>query len=52
MDPNAALERIRGLVNRMLDDEENPDGQELAELFEGLDQWISSGGFIPTDWLK
>jgi hypothetical protein len=25
---------------------------EMAEVFEGLDEWIMKGGFMPKDWLS
>jgi len=59
MDPNKALERMRELASRIVDAnpewEENTrfvleDCTELAELFCGLDEWISKGGFLPQAW--
>lgn len=49
MDPNATLARLRELA---------ADGthltmtetEEMAELFEALDAWMSKGGFMPSDW--
>ena len=45
MDPDAALEEIRALMN----DGDSADVR-LIELFEGLDQWLSQGGFPPAPW--
>ena len=54
MDPNANLAEQRRIVERMLDNEENPDylddAQRLAELVEALDGWITKGGFLPKAW--
>lgn len=58
MDPNEALKVIRRIVNACND----PDGrvfgaltprewlEELAEHVDGLDEWLSKGGFLPSDW--
>ncbi|WP_330182739.1 hypothetical protein OHB26_03205 [Nocardia sp. NBC_01503] len=59
MDPNAALTRIRDLIGEA--DALNPhvcfDHNEVArilyaltEVVEGLDDWITDGGFLPEDW--
>lgn len=58
MDPNATLENIRRLVERITvaaDRGDNPrhiaeDGAELAEAVGNLDEWLSRGGFPPRDW--
>lgn len=56
MDPNAALAEIRKLVERASDLESFPRPDpaelltELAEAVEGLDEWLSKGGFLPTAW--
>ena len=68
MDPNAALEQLRKQVVdtlSMLDAESRPDHysmedmdgvfdklDRLATTFEHLDDWISSGGFLPDSWQK
>lgn len=58
MDPNAALAEIRKLVERASDLESFPRPDpaelltELAEAVEGLDEWLSKGGFLPTAWNK
>ena len=66
MDPNQTLKNLRSLVeavNAELDDSENlgPSrlastdlvccAHELAQHFEALDQWITSGGFLPEAWM-
>lgn len=51
MDPNAALEQIRRLVRDQLTACDG-DGYELAEAFDGLDGWLSKGGFPPDAWTR
>ena len=53
MDPNEALKKMRALVKKVLHDEPSgpyPDIEEMFESFEALDERLSSGGFLPTDW--
>lgn len=50
MDPNETLEQLRGEVELL------PEGMHslplLIELWEGLDTWLSAGGFLPSDWAR
>ena len=59
MDPNAALKLLRELRYSIVQnlDSESPDEDELmekasemADAFEGLDQWLTKGGFLPHEW--
>jgi hypothetical protein len=54
MDPNTALRNIRALcrdIDRASINAEVLDlAEELAQHIEGLDQWLSAGGFPPADW--
>jgi hypothetical protein len=64
MDPNEALKRLREIMPRLqawAEAEEwsiapsdltqhDTDLAEVVETFEGLDQWLSKGGFLPADW--
>ena len=62
MDPNEALRLIRAYIKQMRV-EDQPGGaggapgrfiqhaRDLAETFEGLDEWLSRDGFLPTDWM-
>lgn len=64
MDPNEALRAIRLYVERIkagpaspadLDDNELAEwwldeAEQLATHVEGLDQWLSRNGFLPTAW--
>lgn len=57
MDPDKCLETCRSLAKKILQEADmerihTDKGERLAELFEGLDTWISSGGFLPKDWKK
>lgn len=47
MDPNEALAEIREIC---IGNPASIDGDRLAELIQGLDGWITNGGFLPTDW--
>jgi hypothetical protein len=49
MDPNATLAIIRANVSAIVWDDE-ADITELAEAFEALDEWLKTGGFMPTEW--
>jgi hypothetical protein len=54
MDPDAALDELLHLVDRTLaDDGDRPPPQDLdrvAELIDGLDGWLTAGGFLPSRW--
>lgn len=53
VDPQAALDALRAFF----EEARNYDGKvvpedvvDAAEFFDGLDQWMSRGGFLPKDW--
>jgi len=48
MDPTAALMEIRSITKKLSE----PDFERLCDLIDALDNWISSGGFLPEDWQK
>lgn len=49
MDPNATLDRMR----RHLDAAHSADEfDELCELVEAMDNWLSKGGFLPDAWKR
>lgn len=52
MDPNEALRRIRRFVTNIATDVgyDDDDVTELAELVDGLDEWLVGGGFLPAAW--
>lgn len=59
MDPNATLAEIRQLtteIARQVDSgaiiayDEYDALRRLCELMQGLDEWITLGGFLPADW--
>lgn len=58
MDPNAALRTIRSIVKQVLTaDQSRIDplalqaaALEMSEAFDGLDEWLTRGGFLPEMW--
>lgn len=57
MDPNTALENLRDAFNEMLEAnaQQDSDGFYIAahdafEAWSALDDWMSTGGFLPEDW--
>jgi len=52
MDPNATLKEILELVQKLDRDEDqfSQDVSQLCALIEGLDNWLSRGGFLPRRW--
>ena len=48
MDPNAALAEIRAILTNFSFGMN--EALRLAELVDGLDDWLSHGGFLPDDW--
>jgi hypothetical protein len=57
MDPDAALARLRELlapaaVDALGDDETSAVLDEVCDLFDGLDNWISKGGVLPKAWAR
>jgi len=60
MDPNATLQELRELAGETIKEWEHPETTEiitpehylLAQKIKRLDDWISNGGFVPTDWDK
>lgn len=66
MDPNAALEGIRTVIGRINTGPMDPEGMDdgelgewwldealhLAELVEGLDRWLTTGGWLPRPWAE
>lgn len=52
MDPNAALREIRELVRDPAYEHVLVDHKRLCELVQGLDDWLTTGGFLPKDWRR
>ncbi len=55
MDPDANLREMRRLVRKMVDDEyevDSDDAMRLVELVQALDEWLSTGGFLPQSWRR
>lgn len=51
MDPNETLRRLRKLINTPTTEATAVAAlMEMTDLFGSLDEWISRGGFLPTDW--
>lgn len=51
MDPTANLAMQRSLAKLIIADDANyAHAAELAEHVEALDEWISNGGFLPSQW--
>lgn len=48
MDINIILASLRSFVERP----NNYDPEVVADLFRALDEWLSKGGFLPTDWQR
>jgi hypothetical protein len=56
MDPNQALTDARAACEHWTNGERGDYDldafDKLVTAFEALDQWLSSGGFLPRDWEK
>lgn len=51
MDPDATLAQIRELITQQqTDDLNDTDTANLVELIDSLDEWLTKGGFLPTEW--
>ena len=53
MDPDNALTQIRELITKHQTSGEEmstSDAAELVLLVDNLDEWLTKGGFLPTEW--
>jgi hypothetical protein len=53
MDPDATLAQIRNLIiqhQTSAEEMSTSDAAELVELVDSLDEWMTKGGFLPTEW--
>ena len=56
MDPNATLKQLRELVKTIHDQRDihladlTEEAEDMANLVEALDEWMTGGGFKPRDW--
>ena len=50
MDPDAALDTIRELCSRGSANMNGRQVHALIELVEALDDWLTTGGFLPVVW--
>lgn len=51
MDPDATLAELRELYNDMQDGLPI-DGEYVLMLFDALDTWMTTGGYIPQEWSR
>ena len=57
MDPNETYHRLVGILmqwNEWSDLELEPKAalDEVADLFDSLDTWLSQGGYLPDEWRR
>lgn len=55
MDPNANLDQMRRLAEYILGVSNGMTkvaAENLAELVQALDGWLSHGGFLPEEWKR
>jgi hypothetical protein len=51
IDPNEALDRLRALARRIIDEGPGGDAEEFAALFDRLDDAITfDADMLPDDW--
>jgi len=54
MDPNKTLTNIRAILTEMdrarTSEEFTSLADELTWMIKDLDQWLTNGGFLPTEW--
>lgn len=50
MDPNATLAEMRKLISEIAPGK--PISDDFPLLFDGLDNWLSRGGFLPEAWAR
>jgi len=49
MDPNATLEKIRALLDELVEGQSD-EVDALVEHVGALDLWLCKGGFLPKAW--
>lgn len=56
MDPDETLRQLRLTIKQMRVDESTEvrkaHADEIAEHFEALDGWLTTGGFLPKAWQR
>lgn len=51
MDLEAAVIEARELATKLINEMgDDGDAQRLGELFEAIDGWLKTGGFLPESW--
>jgi len=51
VDPDVALKELRELTNKGMDLSDD-EIERVVELFQGLDNWVSKGGYLPKEWRR
>ncbi len=66
MDPNETLKELRQLARHVIDNTDGVDdyagrdrlhdlteeAENMAILFQALDEWLGQKGFLPIDWKR
>ncbi len=56
MDPDEALRELRRLIEDSFGAYDKEDAweslDEARHQFKALDEWLSKGGFLPSDWRR
>lgn len=52
MDPDVTLQYIRDLIGQVDGTEGGTELEDLVRHIRNLDNWLSTGGFLPQDWGK
>jgi len=56
VDPNEALRELRRIMTQLDKAQAAWEVEQLAEraadVFGGLDDWLSKGGFLPDEWRR
>jgi len=50
MDVNELLAQIRVLAGRLVNGDMNEEAAELAEKVIAMDEWLTTGGYLPQVW--
>ncbi len=50
MDVNETLRRLREAIQNEQIAGDGSYADEIAELFAALDEWLTRGGALPSDW--
>lgn len=50
MDPNAVLAAMRANAEVLREHDDPACADDLAASFQALDEWLTQGGFLPSEW--